>query len=248
MIIIKKIFRYHKNKIMRWLCFIVCILFALKGFNQCKNYSLDAKRDTINCIDQQDQKQGKWIVHTEKLRGEPGFVEQGFYKDDKKEGAWAKFNLVGDALALENYKWGYKNGTCEYYNLAGLERKESWKATDPKNPYDTIDVYDLQNPDKITQKVVKVDASTVKHGIWEYYNSSSGNIVKTEEFELDALVDPRKKKPLTTNPNSSLDSTLVAEIDSVKTDKTKPSEVLQYEKKNSNKKKIKVREGHTGIN
>ncbi|MEP7317694.1 MAG: hypothetical protein ABI921_03105 [Panacibacter sp.] len=225
---------------MRWLVLIgVIINFSVAA--QCKTYKIGVKGDTLNCTDNNNLKQGKWIVHVESLRGEPGYEQEGAYKDDKKDGTWRSYTLMGDIMSIENYKWGYKNGNCSYYNIYGIERKESWKAIDPKYPYDTIDVPDLHN-DNIYKRVVKVDASTVRHGTWNYYNPETGAITKTEEYILDQLVDPNKKKSAMANIT---DSTAVARIDSTK--KAKPREVLEYEKKNSNKKKVKVRDGATGV-
>ncbi len=147
---------------------------------------------------------------------------------------------MGDVLAIENYKWGVKNGVCSYYNLYGIAREESWKATDPENPYDTIEVPDI-NTDAVYLRVVKVDASTVKQGVWNYYDPQLGLIIKTEEYVMDKLVDPFKKK----TPRST-DSTALIGKDTATLAKSKPKEVLEYEKKNA-KKKIKVRDGATGV-
>ena len=226
---------------MRWLIFIGLII-NLSAAAQCKTYKIGVKGDTLNCTDNNNLKQGKWVVHVESLRGEPGYEQEGVYKDDKKDGTWRSYTLMGDIMSIENYRWGFKNGNSSYYNIYGIERKESWKAIDPKNPYDTIDVPDLHT-DAVYKRIVKVEASTVKHGTWNYYNSETGAIIKTEEYVLDQLVDPNKKK--TALANNITDSTTVAVLDSTR--KAKPREVLEYEKKNSGKKKIKVRDGAAGI-
>jgi len=214
--------------------------------SQCKTYRLDAKHDTLNCTDFQDLKQGKWFVRIENNHGEPGYQEEGVYKDGKREGAWTTYNLMGDVLAEENYKWGYKNGVCRYYNLMGLIREESWKAIDPLNPYDTVRVYDLNNPDKYDLKIIKVESSSVKHGTWNYYDPERQTITKTEEYVIDQLVN-NKKTPLQVLTDS-LATAQKKSTDSLSTsNKNKPPEVLQYEKKNANKKKIKVRDGATGV-
>jgi hypothetical protein len=149
---------------------------------------------------------------------------------------------VGDIMAIENYRWGNKDGKCSYFNLAGLTREESWKAIDPQNPYDTIPVNDLNNGDKITMKIVRVESTSVKQGTWNYYDPQTGAITKTENYVLDQVVDADKINPLaqteTTNPSDS---------SSAKSSVKKPAEVLNYEKKNSGKKKIKVRDGATGV-
>jgi hypothetical protein len=218
------------------------LLLNIAAFNQAKNYIIGKKGDTLNRVDANNLKQGKWVTHVESLRGEPGYDEEGVYVDGKKEGLWRHYSLMGDLLAAENYKWGVKNGICRYYTLYGIEREESWKATDPENPYDTVEVPDLHT-DKVYLKVIKVDASTVKYGTWNYYDPQSGLIVKSEEYVLDKLVDPFKKKSAVTNIN---DSSLVNGKDTARLAKSKPKEVLEYEKKNA-KKKIKVRDGATGV-
>ncbi len=213
------------------------------SFSQCKTYQLNAKRDTINCTDFQNHKQGNWVTRIVNNHGEPGYQEEGFYKNDNKEGAWTRSNLIGDVLAEENYKWGCKNGICRYYNLMGLMREESWKAIDPENPYDTVRVYDLNVPDKYDLKVVKVDAASVKHGTWTYYDPERQTVTKTEEYVIDQLVS--KKRSLA-SLNDSMTIAKKNPLDSISLNKNKPAEVLQYEKKNT-KKKIKVRDGATGV-
>jgi antitoxin component YwqK of YwqJK toxin-antitoxin module len=225
---------------MRWLVF-VCLIISISTSAQLKSYIIGVKGDTLNRVDGNGLKQGRWVSHVDALRGEPGYEEEGVYKDGKKERTWRSYSLEGDLLSVENYKWGYKNGQCQYFNLFGRVREESWKAIDPKNPYDTIDVPDL-NTDAVYKRVVKVDAFTVKHGTWNYYDPQTGAIVKSEEYVLDQLQDPSKKKIAI----GKTDSTGLKK-DSLTTSKMKPQEVLDYEKKNSGKKKIKVRDGATGV-
>lgn len=232
-------------------CSKCCLIFILivsakPAFTQCKTYRLDTKHDTLNCTDFQDLKQGRWFMRVENNHGEPGYQEEGIYKNSKKEGAWTTYNLMGDVLAEENYKWGFKNGVCYYYNLMGLIREESWRAIDPLNPYDTVRVYHLDNSGKYDLKIVKVESSSVKHGTWNYYNPERQTITRTEEYVIDQLVNNKK-----TDLQKLTDSLATAQknpTDSLSLlKKTKPAEVLEYEKKNANKKKIKVRDGETGV-
>lgn len=239
-------------KTMRFLLFIF-LFFSISGRGQWKDYIISIKGDTLNRVDMNGKKQGPWVIHLEELRGEPGYDEQGYFLNGKKEGLWQRFSLMGDKIAEEHYRWGNKDGKCEYYNMTGgLIREESWKAVNPDNPYDTVDVYDLQDPTKVVdKKVVKLEGFSLKHGAWTYYNPEFGTIVKTERYWLD------KPAPVAgstaANGNSADDDLkLIGINDKTKTDTTtskavtKPKEVLQYEKKNSGKKKIKVRDGRTG--
>ena len=228
---------------MRTSCMIFfLILFWSKPFAQCKTYILGPRKDTLNCTDQQNRKQGKWVLHVASLRGEPGYEEEGIFSNNKKEGTWRVYSLMGDLQAIENYRFGFKNGISQYYSLAGLVREESWKAIDPDHPYDTIQVPDLNDPYKVDLKVVKVEGTTLKHGTCKFFDAGTGSFIKSATYVLDKLEDHNKKLLLANNAALS-DST----IEPLITTKAKPKEVLQFEKKNAGKKKTKVRDGSTGF-
>jgi hypothetical protein len=187
-------------------------------------------------------KQGKWAVHIDPLRGEPGFEDEGRYTNDRKEGVWRRFNLMGDIMAIETYRWGNKNGRSQYFTIIGLEHEESWRALNPNKLYDTIDVVDVANPNKYEQVVVKVETSSLKHGTWKYYNPSYGTIIHTDNYVLDKLqIGNETTNKLVTNSSDSLG--LKPLKDSTK---TIPKQVLDFEKKNKGKKLSKLRDGRTG--
>ncbi len=233
---------------MRFVLFIF-LFISMNGFSQWKSFIISVRGDTLNRVDMNGKKQGPWVIHRDELRGEPGFDEQGYYVDDRKEGLWQRFSLMGDKIAEEHYRWGNKDGKCDYYNMTGgLIREESWKSVNPDDPYDTVDVYDLHDPLKVIErKVVKLDGFSLKHGTWTYYDPEFGTIIKTEKYWLD--------KPANAAGNAAAnddDLQLIgfgdkpASDSTVTKSKVKPKAVLDYEKKNSGKKKIKVRDGRTG--
>jgi len=224
---------------LKYSALILALGMAHLSFAQCKTYIIGVKGDTLNCTDYAGMKQGKWVVKTPALRGEPGYEEEGVFKDNKKEGYWRRYNEQGDIQAIEGYKYGYKNGISQYFSLQGLVREESWRAVNPEHPYDTVRVYDLKDPDKYDLREVKVEGTTYKQGTWKYYDPQTGLITKTEDYVMDKKVDPFTGRPL--DAISTTDTSAVA-----KKKVDKPAEVLQYEKKNSNKKKIRVRDGATG--
>jgi hypothetical protein len=212
--------------------FIAAQLFSIKAFAQYKSFALTEDRDTVNAIDKKDRKQGKWIIHVDELRGEPGYEEEGIFKDGKKEGVWRRYNLNGDIIAIENYRYGGKDGKQQYFTMMGdLVREEGWRAYNPDAPYDTIPIYGTDNNQIISFKIVKAEQYSVKHGTWKFYDPSTGRIVRSETYDHGFL----PKQP---------DAPVAATDD--KTKKVKPAEVLQYEKKNAGKKKVKVRDGATG--
>ena len=225
-----------KNKFLKIqkLVFIIVglLFFFTNGFAQFKTYDLTANRDTINAVDKKDQKQGKWVIRVAELRGEPGYDDEGIFKNGKKEGVWRRYNLNGDLIAIENYKYGGKDGKQQYFTMMGdLGREESWHAYNPDAPYDTIPIYGQGSNEILSYKIVKAEQYSVKHGTWKYYNPTTGRLIKSETYDRGFL----PKEP---------DANVAVTDD--KTKKVKPAEVLQYEKKNSGKKKVKVRDGATG--
>lgn len=219
-------------KIKKLALIIVGLQFFFSAADaQYKSFSLSVKGDTLNAIDKKGMKQGKWVIHKDPLRGEPGYEEEGEFADDKKENVWRKYTLQGDIIAIENYRYGGKDGTSQYFSpLGDLLREENWRGYNPYAPYDTIPVYGQGNNEIISFKIVKAEQYSVKNGDWTYYDPSTGRILKVEKYDRGRLMEAPKPTEIV--------------IDEPK--KEKPKEVLEYEKKNSGKKKVKVRDGATG--
>jgi antitoxin component YwqK of YwqJK toxin-antitoxin module len=196
---------------------------------QYKSYKISVKGDTINIIDHAGLKQGKWVIHVDPLRGEPGYEEEGIFVDDKREGTWRKYTLQGDFIAFENYKHGDKDGNWKFFSRFGdLEREENWRAYNPDQPYDTIPIYGTGNNEIISYKIVKAEPYSVKDGTWTYYEN--GKIIRTEEYDRGHLLQPAKTESVATEEPMK---------------KIVPKEVLEYRKKNSKKKTVKVIDGST---
>lgn len=217
---------------MRWII-VALLLFSLNGYSQWKDYMLNANKDTLNRIDMKDRKQGPWVHRYETVRGEPGYEEEGWYKNNRKEGEWKLFSLSGDLVGVENYKWGLKDGLCKYYSMHGdLRLEQSWRALNPDKEYDTIEVEDLDKLDTYRQVVIKNEGAAIRHGVWKYYDPQTGSIMRTETYTLGKL----ETNPMASAPDKAGDKKTIS----------KPKEVLDFEKKNSGKKKIKVKDGSTG--
>jgi hypothetical protein len=225
---------------MRWILILSCF-FCVSGYAQLKDYTISVKGDTLNGVDKNGKKQGKWIIRYDELRGEPGYEEEGEFKDDRKEGSWRKFSFQGDLFAIENYRWGFKDGGSQYFNINGdLVKEESWRAFNPDKVYDTIDVEDVLHPDHYNKVIIKNEGSSLKHGTWKYYDPSAGFITKTEFWLLGKLQDSNDPLGVGVKKTASDSSATTAAKP-----KVKPKEVLDFEKKNAGKKKIKVRDGST---
>ena len=176
-------------------------------------------------------KQGEWVNRFESVRGEPGYEEEGVYVNSRKEGEWRVYTLMGDLLGIENFKWGNKDGISKYFTMHGdLVSEQSWRAINPDKQYDTIEVEDIDNLNSYKTVIVKNEGAGIKHGTWKYY--SEGTIIRTEIYTLGKLEGDR----------GGTATVIPGEKKAV----TKPKEVLEFEKKNSGKKKVKYKDGTTG--
>lgn len=222
----------HKRRL--GLLLIIQFLLLVTASAQYKSYKLNADGDTLNAIDKNDMKQGKWVIHVEPLRGEPGYEEEGIFVKDKKEGIWRKYSLTGDIIAVEFYRFGGKDGLQQYYTYLGdLIREESWRGYNPDAPYDTVAVYGEGNNEIIDYKITKAEQYSVRHGEWKYYEAGSGRLVKVETYQLGHLVTPG------TNTAAAAPAPGVKKKEVEKT-----PEMIEWEKKNKGKKNV-VRDGRT---
>jgi len=212
---------------------ILLVFFSLKSFAQPGSFIIGVKGDTLDKTDSKSFKQGKWVNRVNEVRGEPGFEEEGEYKNNRKEGTWRIYNLNGDLTGLEFYRWGNKDGVCQYFNPSGeLIREEGWRALNPDKLYDTLVIEDIDHLNDYKTVIVKNEGVAIRHGIWKYYNISNGMIYKTETYTMGKLE--------VNKADAGSDSTNLAGKTMVK-----PKEVQDFEKKNAGKKKVKFRDGAT---
>jgi hypothetical protein len=215
---------------MRRISFI--LLFAqfawLSGYSQLKDYTIGPRGDTLNAVDGKGHRQGKWVNHVEEVRGEPGFEEQGVYKDGKKEGVWKIFSLNGDLIGVEPYKWGNKSGVCQYFGINGTAlREESWVSLNPDKVYDTLVIEDLDHPDKFKTIIIKNEGVAIRDGVWKYFDPMSGSVARTETWEMGKLEKSQAGQRALPDSSAAV---------------AKPREVLEFEKK-AGKKKVKYHDG-----
>jgi hypothetical protein len=210
------------------------IFFVPNSFAQYKEFKITSDGDTINIVTKDGLRNGKWIIKMPELRGEPGYEEEGIFVKGKKEGTWRKFTLEGDLLATENYKKGGKHGIQQYFTFLGEPiLEESWKGYDPEAPYDTIPVYGTGSNEIVEFRIVKAEQYSVKQGEWKFYDPATGDIVRTEKWERNNLVNP-----------GSTTASVAINPEKKKVEKT--PEMLEWEKKNRGKKGA-IRDGKTGM-
>lgn len=219
---------------MKVLVAILCCFITIQSISQYKSFELTESGDTLNRLDNNNKKQGRWKIHVNALRAEPAYDEEGVFKNNLKEGIWRRYDMYGLLLAQENYKWGNQNGLQQYLEQGQLEHDEYWRSVDPERKFDTIEVIDPYDITKIDRKIVKVESYAVPFGAWKYYDPATGRVIRTEHY--DAL-----GKPYTPQSNTAMPLT-----DTVPKKIQKPKEILEFEKSKKGKKAIKVRDGMTG--
>jgi antitoxin component YwqK of YwqJK toxin-antitoxin module len=218
--------------------FILWILSSFVGVqvqaqNKYRTFQIGPRGDTINAILQDGNKEGKWVIRVEEVRGEPGYEEEGEFKKGQKDGYWRRYSLMGDLVAVEHFMLGGKDGLQQYFTeLGDLEHEESWKGYNPDAPYDTIAIYGSGSNEIIDYKIVKAEPYSVKDGEWKYYEPGSGRLIRTEKWERNVLA----------NPNAQAGKDKYEKPKKVE----KTAEMLEWERKNKGKKKA-LRDGQTGM-
>jgi hypothetical protein len=204
-------------------------LIGLRGYSQWKTYIISPKGDTLNCVDGKDLKQGRWVNHFDEVRGEPGYEEEGVYKDSKKEGTWRIYDLMGDLTGVEYYRWGMKDGVQQYFGMNGsLLREENWRAMNPDKQYDTVQVALVDKLDSYKTVVVKNEGAAIKDGTWKFYNPATGMVDHTEVYTLGKLEKPGASSATAAAANAPQTA-------------AKPKEVLEFEKKAGGSIRMEVR-------
>ena len=228
-------FRHRINLLkMRGILIILVCFISIQSNGQYKSFLLTDNGDTLNRLDNNNLKQGRWKIHVNALRAQPAYDEEGAFKNNLKEGVWRKYDMYGLMFAQENYKWGNLNGLQQYLDQGRLEHEENWRSVDPDRKFDTIDVPDVYDQYKIERKIIKVESYAVPFGEWKFYDPETGRILRTEHYDaLGNLYIPKKEGvPATT--------------DSIPKKIAKPKAVEEFEKSKKGKKAIKVRDGMTG--
>lgn len=216
-----------------WLTFLAFLPFCSSAQSPYKSYRIGPKGDTINAINQNNEKVGKWVIRVEELRGNPGYEEEGMFVKGQKDGAWRRYSLQGDLVALENYMKGGKDGVQQYFSeLGDLIEVQSWKGYNPDAPYDTIPVYGEGSNEILKYNIVKAEPYSVKDGEWKFYEPGTGRLLRTEKWERNVMVYP-------TAATAPVKYQKPKEV-------PKTAEMLEWEKKNRGKKNA-LRDGATGL-
>lgn len=105
------------------LLFLVFALITLGAY---------AGKGDVNRKDQLGLRQGYWVI-TGAMSGDRLYpfeatVEEGFYKDDRREGLWKKYHPNGKLRSEITYEWGKPFGPYKVYYASGqIEESGNWE-------------------------------------------------------------------------------------------------------------------------
>ena len=170
--------------------------------------------DTINFIDENNLKQGFWKIFGS-MKKLPDYepdqvVEQGGYKDSRKQGLWSTFFPSGKTKSEIEYVNSRPNGAYKtYYENGQIEEEGSWKNNRNTNNFkryyengqvsqefafnesgkrDGKQVYYYENG----QVMIEADIEAGKEKfVKEYYENGE---VKAEKSYIDGKLDPATTK------------------------------------------------------
>lgn len=112
--------------------------------------------DTLNQRDENGRKQGYWIYYG-KDRPESGYpangkVEEGNYKDDRKNGVWMRYHIDGKTLKLKGqYLNSRPYGSFEMYYPNGNIRRKGF-VTDGNDRYKEYEEYSYYESGTLKEK------------------------------------------------------------------------------------------------
>lgn len=177
----------------RAFCFPIYILLAIATL---LSPSLLANQITneINKIDEKGQRQGYWIIKGDMIK-DPAYkpenkVEEGRYKDNRKEGLWKKYWPNGKLRSQINYAAGKPSGEYQlFYENGQTEEHGFWSSN--KNTGDFKRFYDNGNP----QQHFIFGENGKRNGVQKYYHENGKlamevNIVNGNESGLMRRYNP----------------------------------------------------------
>jgi hypothetical protein len=140
----------------------------------------------LNQSDNRGKRHGQWLVRQEARMGEDAFAEWGTYDHGVKTGVWYRFDGEGEVAAIE-YRLGVLDGEAKYFERGRLVAVGHYRGLNPGRAFDTIYVVDPVTEIE-HKRVVSTDRGTVKHGLWQYYDESSGRLVRELDYQIDEVI------------------------------------------------------------
>jgi hypothetical protein len=141
----------------------------------------------MNQLDSKGARNGMWFVSIEPRMGEPGYTEFGNYQHGRKTGAWYKLDGEGDLMAMENFKNNTLDGEVKYFDKGHLTTIGHYRGLNPEYTYDTfIVVHPITGAEEL--KAVSTERGSLRHGMWRYYDSETGRLIREEDYQVDEMI------------------------------------------------------------
>jgi antitoxin component YwqK of YwqJK toxin-antitoxin module len=125
----------------------------------------------LNQIDERGQRQGYWIINgfmsNDRTYAPDETVEEGVYRDNRREGIWKKYWPGGKLRSQITYSAGRPQGAYTlYYSNGTLEEDGNW--TDNRN----TGAFRRNHPNGNPQQAFAFNESGKRNGIQRYYHEN----------------------------------------------------------------------------
>jgi antitoxin component YwqK of YwqJK toxin-antitoxin module len=126
------------------------------------------RKDTINLIDYEGKKQGRWIVYgkskPDTCYAKTSKVEEGPYADNRKKGIWTSYFCSGNIQRKITFQNGRPDGYAIFFHENGKTAEEgTWKV----NKW--INSYKAYYPNGQVQQEFTFNQSGKREGVQKYY-------------------------------------------------------------------------------
>lgn len=144
-------------------------------------------RSNVNRADADGRPHGMWMVSEDERMGEDAYIAFGNFDHGRKTGPWYKLTNDRQLLAMENYRDNLLDGEVKYYENGRMTCLGHYRSIDHTSGIDSVVV---TNPVTGTEslRAVPKDKSTMRHGIWRFYDADNGRLLREEDYQADEMV------------------------------------------------------------
>lgn len=232
------------------------------------NYSLClAQSDTINQVNENNKRDGYWVLTNQELPlpayADSQKIEEGTYKNGKKEGVWTSYFNNGKIKQILNYSNGNPDGeTIFYYKNGNIREAGTWKNNRWVGDYKTYYAngnlknhftYNLQGVKNGEQIYFHENGVISVKGNWKNGNETPNIVEYDKEGKPNTnryKAGPALTKNITTKVKAKTPKLVKENIDSTKKEVVAPKPIAtspfngngfhQFLDRNGNKTKIGI--------
>lgn len=146
-----------------------------------------AQETRFNLKDEKGQPHGQWVIQTPARMGEDAYAEWGSFDHGRKWGLWYRFDGEERVTAIERFRNGVLDGEVQYFENGALFCVGHYRGLNPFYAFDTIYVVDPVTFQEI-RRILPTDRGSLKHGLWRYYDTRSGRLIREVDYQLGDVV------------------------------------------------------------